>query len=148
VLGRGSEVLSAHNSRRANAVYFDHETAIKSNLPSFIAITTLDLPKGQSVLLVIHESIHNKISNYSLLSYFQLREFRIIIDSISYRHGGTYKMIVKDNNCNDVITISLDFAGFMTDFRHRLPATGEISILKHHWLTQGYAPWSPSSFSD
>jgi hypothetical protein len=33
VLGKGWEVLSIHNSRRANVVGFDHETAIKQNLP-------------------------------------------------------------------------------------------------------------------
>ena len=43
VLGRGWEVLSIHNSR-ANVVGFDHEAAIKSNLPIVIVITTPDLP--------------------------------------------------------------------------------------------------------
>jgi hypothetical protein len=33
VLGKGWEILSIHSSRRENVVGFDHETAIKWNLP-------------------------------------------------------------------------------------------------------------------
>jgi predicted transcriptional regulator len=41
-------------------VGFDHETAVKQNLPIVSAITALDLPNGQSVLLVVHEGIYNE----------------------------------------------------------------------------------------
>ena len=44
VLGKGWEILSIHSSRRANVVGFDHETAVKRNLPIVSAITALDLP--------------------------------------------------------------------------------------------------------
>jgi hypothetical protein len=76
---------------RGNVVGFDHETDIKQNLQTVSAITALDLPNGKSVLLVIYESIYNEISNHLLLSECQLRDFGIIIDSISHRHGGTQK---------------------------------------------------------
>jgi hypothetical protein len=33
VLGKGREVLSVHNTRRANVVGFDREAAVKRNLP-------------------------------------------------------------------------------------------------------------------
>jgi hypothetical protein len=46
VLGQGWEVLSAHNTRRANVVGFDHEAAVKRNLPIISAITAVDLPDG------------------------------------------------------------------------------------------------------
>jgi hypothetical protein len=60
VIGKGWETLSIHSSRRANVVGFDHETAVKQNLPIVSAITALDLPNGQSVLLVVHEGIYNE----------------------------------------------------------------------------------------
>jgi hypothetical protein len=56
VLGKGSEIISAHSSRRANAVGLVHDSAIKRNLPIVNPITVLDPPNGQSVLLVIHET--------------------------------------------------------------------------------------------
>ena len=125
-----------------------HDTAIKRNLPIVGAITALDLPNGQSVLLAIHECIYNETSNHSLLSEFQLREFGIIIDSICHRHGGAQQMIVKDSDDSDELTIPLDLDGCMIHFRHRLPNTEEIATLKQYCLTQGDAPWNPSSFSD
>ena len=44
VLGKGWEVLSVHNSRRANVVGFDHEIDIKRHLPIVSATAALDLP--------------------------------------------------------------------------------------------------------
>jgi hypothetical protein len=54
VLGEGWEVLSVHNTRRANIVGFDHEAEVKRNLPIVNAITSVDLPDGISVLLIDH----------------------------------------------------------------------------------------------
>jgi hypothetical protein len=87
VLGKGWEVLSVHNSRRENAVGFDHEIVMKMILPIVNAITALDILNGQSVLLAINESIYNEKSNHSLLSEFKLREVGMIIDYISNRHN-------------------------------------------------------------
>jgi hypothetical protein len=70
-------------------VCFDHETFMKRNLPIVSDITALGLPNGQSVLLVINESICNEKCNHSRLSEFQLREFGIMIDSPSHWHVGT-----------------------------------------------------------
>jgi hypothetical protein len=54
VLGKGWEVLSIHNSRKANVVGFDHETAIKRNLPIVSAMTAIDLLSGESTSLVMN----------------------------------------------------------------------------------------------
>jgi hypothetical protein len=62
-LGKGWEILSVHNSRRENIFGFDHETSVKKNLSIVRAITTVDLLNRQSMLLVIHEAIHNELSN-------------------------------------------------------------------------------------
>jgi hypothetical protein len=84
--------------------------------------------------LVIHESIHNKTSNHSLLLEFQSKEFGIMIYSISHRHGGTQQMIVEDKKSNDALTIPLDLAGcVIIHFRHRLSTTDEITSLKQYF---------------
>jgi hypothetical protein len=70
VLGQGWEFLSVHNNTRANVVGFDHEVAVKRNLPIVSAITAVDLPDGISVILTVHEAIYNNTANYSLLSEF------------------------------------------------------------------------------
>jgi phosphoserine aminotransferase len=43
LLGKGLEVLSVHITRRANVVDFDHEAAVKRNLPIVSAITAVEL---------------------------------------------------------------------------------------------------------
>jgi hypothetical protein len=42
-------------------------------------------------------------------------------------------MLVKDNNGSDALTILLDLAESMMHFRHRLPTTVEILILKQYF---------------
>jgi hypothetical protein len=65
---------------------FDHEAAVKRNLPIVSAITAVDLPDGKSVLLFVHEGIYSDIGNHSLHG--------VKIDSICHRHGGTQKMVI------------------------------------------------------
>jgi hypothetical protein len=46
------------------------------------------------------------------------------------------------------LVVSLELAGYMIHFKHRLPTTEEINSPKQYCLTQGDTPWNPSSFSD
>jgi hypothetical protein len=71
------EVLSVHNTRRKNVVGFDHEAAVKRNLPIVCAITAVDLPYGISVLLFVNEAIYNDTANHSFLSEFHSRDFGV-----------------------------------------------------------------------
>jgi hypothetical protein len=128
-LGNGWETLSIHSSRRANVVGIDHKAAVKKNLPIVGAITAVDLPDGQSILLVIQEAIHNDTSNHSLLSEFQLREHGILIDSTCNRHGGTQRMTISDSNHHDDVTIPLELAGCMVHFKHGLPTKEDMMSL-------------------
>jgi hypothetical protein len=146
VLGQGWEVLSVHNARSANVVGFDHEAAVKRNLPIVSAITAVDLPDGISLLLIVHEAIYNDTANHSLLSEFQLRDFGVKIDSICHKHGWTQKMEIQDIGSS--LVTPLELAGCMIHFKHRLPTIEEINSLKQYCLTQGDNPWNLSSFSD
>ena len=56
-------------------------------------------------------------------------------------------MMIKDNS-NGTLTVPLDLVECMVHFNHRLPTTEEITSLKQYCLTQGDAPWKPSSFSN
>jgi hypothetical protein len=146
VLGQGWEVLCVHNTRRENVVGFDHEAAVKRNLPIVSAITAIELPYGVSLILIVHEPIYNDTANHSLLSEFQLRDFGVKIDSICHKHGGTQKIVIQD--VGSALVIPLELAECMIHFKHRLPTTDEINSLKQYCLTQGDTAWNPSSFSD
>jgi hypothetical protein len=69
-------------------VGFDHEAAVKSNLPIVSAITAVDLPNGASVLLTVYEGIYSDIANHLLFSEFQFRDFGVKIDFICHKHAG------------------------------------------------------------
>jgi hypothetical protein len=116
VLGQGWEVLSVHNTRRANVVGFDHEAAVKRNLPIVSAITAVDLPDGISVILIVHEAIYNDTVNHSLLLEFQSSDFGVKIDSVCHKHGGTQKMEILDVGSS--LVIPLELAGCMIHFKH------------------------------
>jgi hypothetical protein len=84
-----------------------------------------DLPNGTSVLLIVHEAIYNDTANHSLLSEFQSTHFGVKIDSIYQKHGGTQKNVNQDVGSS--LVISLELAGGMIPFEHRLPTTEEFN---------------------
>jgi hypothetical protein len=99
------------------------------------------------MVILIQEIIYNELSNHLLLSEFQVREYRIMIEFFLQMHGGTRQMIVKDNNYSDALTIPFDLAGCMIHFILRLPTSDEISTLKILFNTRR-CPSNPSSFPD
>jgi hypothetical protein len=99
-----------------------------------------------SVILIVHEAIYNDTANHSLLSEFQLPDFGVKIDSVCHKHGGTQKMEIQD--VGSLLVITLELAGCMIHFKHRLQTTEQINSLKQYCLTQGDTPWNASSFSD
>jgi hypothetical protein len=118
VLGKGWKVVSFQDSRRANVFGFDHEDSVKRNLPIVSAITAVDLPDGSCILLTVHEAIYNDTGNHTLLSGFQLREFRVQIDSTCHRHGGTQQMVIRDDG--ESLVVPLELASCMIHFKQRL----------------------------
>jgi hypothetical protein len=116
VLGQGWEVLSVHNTRRANVVGFYHEASVKRDHPIVSAITAVDLPDKISVILIVHEAIYNDTANHLLLSEFQLRDFGVKVDSIRHKHGGTQKTVIQDVGSS--LVVPLELAGCMIHFKH------------------------------
>jgi hypothetical protein len=117
VLGQGWEIHFVHNTRRANVVGFDHEAAVKRNVPIVSAITAVELPDGISVILIVHEAIYNDTSNHSLFSEFQLRDFGVKIYSICHKHGVTQKMEIQ-HDVGSSLVVPLELAGCMIHFKH------------------------------
>jgi hypothetical protein len=146
VLGKGWKLLASKDSRRSNVFGFDHEDAVKRNLPIVSAITAVDLPDGSSIVLTVHEAIYNDTGNHALLSEFQLREFGVQIDSVCHRHGGTQQMVIQDDG--ESLVVPLELASCMIQFKHRLPNDEGVKSLKQYCLTRGESPWNPLAFSD
>jgi hypothetical protein len=139
----GSSFNSQHHK---SVIGFDHEAAVKTNLPIVSSITAVDLPDESLVLLTVHEAIYNDTANHSFFSEFQLRYFGVIVDSIWHNHEGTQEIVIQVVGSS--LVVPLELAGFMFHFKHQLSTTEEISSLQQNYLTQGDTPWNPSSFSD
>jgi hypothetical protein len=75
------------------------------NLPMVSAITAVENPDGTSVLLIVHEGWYSDITNHSLFSEFQSRDFGVKIDSICHKHGWTQKMVIQDDVDPPVISL-------------------------------------------
>jgi hypothetical protein len=75
VLGQGWEVLSVHNTRRVNLVFFDHEASGKTNPLIVSEITAVDLPDGISVILIVHEAIYNNTADLFNVFRISIKRF-------------------------------------------------------------------------
>jgi hypothetical protein len=64
VLGKGREILSFHDSRKAKLNGFDYDTAVKRNLPGVSAITALHLPDRTSCSMLRGQSNHSLLSEF------------------------------------------------------------------------------------
>jgi hypothetical protein len=124
---------SFNSQYHKSVIGFDHEAAVKRNLPIVSAITAFDLPDGSSVLLIVHEAIYIDTANHSFLSEFQLWYFGVISDSIWHKHEGTQEIVIQVVVSS--LVIHLEPSGFMIYFKHRLPTTEEFSPLKQYYLT-------------
>ena len=95
------------------------------------------------VFLRVNEAIYNLDSEHTLLSVFQIRQFKIELDMTPKMHGVTQKMIVEDG-----VEIPLMLKQCMIYFPHRELDEQEMqemqndeSLLIH--ITQGGVTWEP-----
>ena len=69
--------------KHANVIRFDEKSAKKSGLPIIQAVTKVNMPNGESILLCAKHLIYNEDCSHTLLSNFQMREMGIIVDDMS-----------------------------------------------------------------
>ena len=81
--------MVGQTTRKANVTGFDTKVAVKRNLPIVSAVATVDLKNNETILVGVHESVHNESAPHSLLSDFQLRECVDHLNAICKRHGGS-----------------------------------------------------------
>ena len=74
VIGHGWYVQMVDQFRRMNIIGFYSDRSKKTGLRIVVAVTSVDLPNGSSILLRISEAAYNPNSSHFLLSEFQLQE--------------------------------------------------------------------------
>ena len=123
VIGHGWYIQMIDQFRRMNIIGFDSERSKKTGLRVVVAVTALDLPNGELVLLRISEAAYNPNSQHSLLSEFQLQEKGCKIDSKARSHGGLQCFWPSGS---DKPMIPLTLGGALIHFKHRYPTSDEV----------------------
>ena len=129
-------MVVTHPFRKAHVIGFDYKVAVKRNLDIVTACTVVEV-NGNSILLQINEAVCNPISEHSLLSEYQLRDFGIQVNSIARRHGGDQNLIADEQE------IPCGVKNCLIYFKCRTPTDEELERLKPIVLSQGEVPWNP-----
>ena len=98
------------------------------------------------------KAIYKETSDHTLLSEFQIRDFGIIADTVSSKHGSRQCLgIPVASNLSEPPTkdyFPLIMARCLHQFSHRAPTIAELETLHPLLLTQDQVPWDPGHFYD
>ena len=139
--------------RRANVIGFEQGNLERRGLTIGTRCTVVTLSNGQQVILVAHEGVDNsKNSEITLLSEYQMRDFGLIVDSVSRNHWtssgtkGTQSITLKDPEVNSALKsefkIPLTVRKCLMTFQIRPPTAYEYQTLPKFELSSS-APWNP-----
>ena len=100
------------------------------------------------VFLCVNEAIYNPDSEYSLLSVFQIRQFKVKLDTTPTVHGGLQQMLVDDG-----VEVPLKLKRRMVYFSNREPDSNELQIMQQDkslviHITRGGKTWESHRFND
>ena len=87
MIGDNCIVLST-TDRLVTVVGFESAKAVVPNLPIVTAATAVDLPDGETVILIFNEAIKLPPGNNSLICINQVRAFGHKVDDIPHKYGG------------------------------------------------------------
>ena len=145
--------ITEYTGRYAHMVGFDEFIAKKSGLPIVIGITKYSLPDGKGHILLQHnEGVYNKGSRTTLLSEFQLRTRRCIVDSSYKGHcganykPGTQRLETPDDEGEMGYPIPLTLWDALMTFWISLPTEEDLVTLPIVDITPTDV-WCPSDFN-
>ncbi len=138
--------------RLANLLGYDPGLGMKRGLPIVNAVAKATTKAGASILIGIHEGVHNCGSPHTLISEFQVRNSGIILDSVARNYQltpdglfGTQSLYHDTKNPDDHVKFNL-LNGLMT-FEISKPSTEELRSMPIHWITAN-DKWQPSAYND
>jgi hypothetical protein len=154
LLGDGWYITEYTGTRSASIVGFDEFAARKSGLPIVTGITKYELPdrKGH-ILLRLYESVYNKGSRTTLLSEFQLRDRRCIVDNTYKGHrgadykAGTQRIETPDDDRKNSFVIPLRLRAALMTMRISLPTEHDLETLPIVDITSP-GLWMPSEHNE
>ena len=87
VIGKGWKAVG-QTTRKANVIGFDSKVSVKRNPPIVSAVAAVDLKDNETILVGVHESVHNESAPHTPILDLQIRECIEALHTVSRRHGG------------------------------------------------------------
>lgn len=140
-IGGQAWVLDTKTERKVQIAGYDNSHTIRDNVEIGSAITAVDLPSGETVLLRVNEATLLGEHANSLLSVVQLREANVIVEDTPKRHGGRSYIRVEG------YVIPLTLQGGMITMKIRTPSELELNTCEMVELTSDQE-WHPESLTD
>ena len=139
----------------ANILGFDHNITKKSNLPIVIACAVYTTTDDKEVLVIVNEAVLNANSPSTLMSEYQTREARNMVDSISKCHfhwDGTpghqaMKLVCAADTKDPEVVIDFSIQSALSTMMHQLPMEDDLHTLPHYFATPA-GVWIPRSQID
>ena len=129
---------------------FDNDVEV-NNLCIGTSVTAVDLPSGESIILLKNESIDHTSQLNSMLSVNQVRCNHIDIDDVPSMfevagRKGSQQMVVGTDENSDCVCVPFDYKNNLVTFQCRTPTNDELIDLPIYVLTSD-ALWDPTSIN-
>jgi hypothetical protein len=95
-IGGEAWIIDTITERKVQVTGYDTLNTVKEDVPIVSAITAIDLPTGETILMRVNEATNLGRDAYTLLSPMHIRENDVYIDDKPKRHGGNSCMVVDD----------------------------------------------------
>ena len=140
-IGGNCWIMDTLTDREVAITGYDNKESVKNNVKIGSAITAIDLPSGETVLIRVNEATILGEDASTLFSIAQMREHGIFIDDKSRRHGGLSCIIA--DNC----VIPLILQDSMLAIKLRRPTNNELAECDLIDITSDL-PWNPVDLSE
>ena len=148
VLGTNA-VVTEYTGRFARLVGYDPKTTKSNRIPIVTGYIKAKAQNGIPVLLKINEAPYNKDSPITLLSEYQIRENKYVIDSVAKKHRTAHGYGTQRFQLNDCVNIPFEDRGGIMGFEILPIEEGEIDEIDNKldiFEITSDAPWNPTKF--
>ncbi len=139
VIGIGWRLL--HNTKHSDLIQRFSDDLKKQDIPIVFAVTMMDVPGDDCIILSAHEFLYHPNNKYTILSATQMREHGVDINDKAKHHGGIQNIVV------DKQEIPIKFKRSLLHVPIRNPTKEELQLLPLFDITSD-SPWDPKDLGD
>ena len=135
-IGGSAWHITEKTGREVNITGHTEDLTSRNNIPVVSALTAVDLPTGEVILIKVNEASNLGENENTLLSVTQMRDHGVVVHDLATRHGG-HPHIAADG-----YVIPLQLHGALMQFSIITPTRYELENSYQIELTSDM-PWEP-----